>query len=149
MHLLSPLSRSTPVPLQPVLSPTGLLVVSRTGHAPSHLGTWHMQLSPSSTRLHSQLLIGTQPRVTSSRKPSQPCKGRMLPVVLSCIARLRNCSCLSFAEQSCCWLGPGAGVLAAEGDPLPGMGGRNHEMKVGYLYPRDPVISRIFIFSRF
>lgn len=120
---------------------------------PSRLKTWLMLLSPSSTCLHSQLLVGTQPRVPSSRNPSQPCEGLVLSVALCHTAYLWNCSRLPSARQSFCHWGShvqvqschhGRGLAAMEG-PLPGMGGRNHEAKVGYLCPPDPVISRIFL----
>lgn len=88
-------------------------------------------------------------QVTSSRKPSQPCEGHVLSVALCHTAYLWNYSRLPSARPSFCHWGSHVQVQSCHhrgGLAATGVGGRNHEVKVGYLYPQDPVISRIFFF---
>ena len=112
----------------------------------------HAAFSPSSTCWHSQLLVGTQSRVTSFRKPSRPHECQLLPAVLYGTARFWNCShppCTREASAgwgavSRCRGAVTGEVLAVVGWPLSGVGGRDHGVKAGCLHPRDPVVARIW-----
>lgn len=113
---------------------------------------WHMLLFLPLPPVHSQLLVGTQSRVTSFRKPSRPHECQLLPAVLYGTARFWNCShrpCTRAASAgwgavSRCRGAITGGVLGVVGWPLSGVGERGHGVKAGCLHPRDPVASRVW-----